>query len=124
MSLSVGAQLGPYLILEKVGVGGMGEVHKARDTRLGRIVALKTSKAEFSERFAREARAAAALNHPNICQLYDVGPNYLVMEYVEGVPVGHIDDPQQLLDIATQMADALVAAQQTGIVHRDLKPAN
>ena len=84
MSLSVGDKLGPYEILAPIGAGGMGEVWKARDTRLDRIVAIKTSPDKFSERFEREARAIAALNHPNICQIYDVGPDYLVMEYVEG----------------------------------------
>src|SRR5438128_12581700 len=87
MPLSPGDKLGPYEILAPIGAGGMGEVWKARDTRLDRIVAIKTSKAQFSERFAREARAIAALNHPHICQLYDVGPDYLVMEYVEGSPL-------------------------------------
>ena len=75
MSLTVGTLLGPYEILSPIGAGGMGEVYKARDTRLDRIVALKTSKTEFSERFEREARAMAALNHSNICTLHDVGPN-------------------------------------------------
>src|SRR5450759_3546587 len=84
MPLSVGDKLGPYEILAPIGAGGMGEVYKARDTRLDRLVAIKVSKTEFSERFEREARAVAALNHPNICTLYDVGPNYLVMELVEG----------------------------------------
>src|SRR5271168_269235 len=84
MSLSVGAKLGPYEILAPIGAGGMGEVYRARDGRLDRIVAIKVSKTEFTERFAREARAVAAMNHPNICTLHDVGPNYLVMEYVEG----------------------------------------
>src|SRR6476646_1654922 len=87
MSLSLGEKLGPYEIITPIGAGGMGEVWKARDTRLDRIVAIKTSRAEFSDRFAREARAVAALNHPHICQLYDVGPHYLVMEYVEGSPM-------------------------------------
>ena len=82
-----GDKLGPYEILGPVGAGGMGEVYKARDTRLGRIVAIKTAHEKFSERSEREARAVAALNHPNICQLYDVGPDYLVMEFVEGAPV-------------------------------------
>ena len=86
MPLSPGERLGPYEILAVIGEGGMGEVWKARDTRLDRIVALKVSKAQFSERFEREARSIAALNHPHICQLYDVGPNYLVMEFVEGSP--------------------------------------
>src|SRR5436305_1878465 len=84
MSLPGGTRLGPYEILAPIGAGGMGEVYRARDTRLDRIVAIKTSKQQFSERFEREARAVAALNHPNICQVYDVGPDYLVMELVEG----------------------------------------
>src|ERR1700719_319826 len=87
MPLSAGVKLGPYEILAPIGAGGMGDVYKARDTRLDRIVAIKTSKTEFSERFEREARAVAALNHPNICTLHDVGPNYLVMEYIEGTPL-------------------------------------
>src|SRR5271154_5692672 len=87
MPLSAGDRLGPYEIHAPIGAGGMGEVYKARDTRLDRIVAIKVSKTEFSERFEREARAIAALNHSNICQLYDVGPNFLVMEYVEGAPL-------------------------------------
>ena len=82
--MTPGDQIGPYLIEALIGEGGMGEVFRARDTRLDRTVAIKTSKAEFGERFAREAKAVAALNHPNICTLFDVGPNYLVMEYIEG----------------------------------------
>ena len=82
MPLSAGDKLGPYEILAPLGAGGMGEVYKARDTRLDRIVAVKVSKEQFTERFEREARTVAALNHPNIGTLYDVGPNYLVMEYV------------------------------------------
>src|SRR5213593_1409765 len=84
MPLSVGTRLGPYEILAPIGAGGMGDVYKARDTRLDRVVAVKVAKEQFTERFEREARAVAALNHPNICTLYDVGPNYLVMEYIEG----------------------------------------
>ena len=84
MTLATGERLGPYEILEPIGAGGMGQVYQARDTRLGRAVAIKTSSARFSEGFEREARTISALNHPNICQLYDVGPNYLVMEYIEG----------------------------------------
>src|SRR6476661_6471723 len=84
MRRSVGDKLGPYEILARIGEGGMGEVYRARDTRLGREVAIKVSAERFSERFEREARAIAALNHPNICHLYDVGPNYLVMELIEG----------------------------------------
>src|ERR1700745_1402695 len=115
---------GPYEILNPIGAGGMGEVYKARDTRLDRIVALKTSKEAFSERFEREARAVAALNHPNICQLYDVGPDYLVMEFVEGSPIASVDSSRKLLDIAVQIADGLAAAHAAGIIHRDLKPGN
>ncbi len=90
MPLTAGDKLGPYEILELIGKGGMGEVYRARDLRLNRDVAIKTSAAQFSERFEREAKAIAALNHPNICQLYDVGPNYLVMEYIEGkLPTVH-----------------------------------
>src|SRR5450631_169436 len=87
MPLQPGDKLGPYEILAPIGAGGMGEVYKARDTRLNRIVAIKKLKAEHGDRFKREARAIAALNHPHICQLYDVGPDYLVLEYVEGKPL-------------------------------------
>jgi serine/threonine protein kinase len=102
----------------------MGEVYAARDTRLDRRVAIKISKEQFSERFAQEARTAAALNHPHICQLYDVGPNYLVMELVEGAPIGPVSEVPRLLDLATQIADGLAAAHAAGIVHRDIKPSN
>src|SRR5206468_4505029 len=84
MALSPGDRLGPYEIVAPIGAGGMGEVYRARDTRLGREVAIKVSAERFNDRFEREARAVAALNHPNICTLHDVGPNYLVMELVEG----------------------------------------
>ena len=124
MPLSPGDKLGPYEILAPIGAGGMGEVYKARDTRLDRIVAIKTSKTEFSERFEREARAVAALNHPNICTLYDVGPNYLVMEYIEGTPLKGPLPLDQALKYAVQICDALDAAHKKGITHRDLKPAN
>src|SRR5712692_3575867 len=124
MPPSTGDKLGPYEILAPIGAGGMGEVWKARDMRLDRIVAIKTSKTEFSERFEREARAVAALNHPNICTLHDVGPNYLVMEYVEGHPLKGPLPLDQALRLAIQMADALDAAHRRGIVHRDLKPGN
>jgi eukaryotic-like serine/threonine-protein kinase len=84
MALLAGDHLGPYEIVARIGAGGMGEVYRARDPRVGREVAINVSSARFSERFEREARAIASLNHPNICTLYDVGPNYLVMELVEG----------------------------------------
>ena len=99
----------------------MGEVFKARDTRLDHIVAIKIAHGEFSGRFQREAQAVASLN---ICQLYDVGPDYLVMEFVEGRPVAPVDAPRKLLDLAVQIADGLCAAHAAGIVHRDLKPGN
>ncbi len=124
MSLTAGTRLGPYEIVGPIGAGGMGDVYKARDTRLGRLVAIKVSKDHWSERFEREARAVAALNHPHICQLYDVGPNFLVMELVEGVPIRPPNTPQQLLDLAVQIADGLRAAHAAGVVHRDLKPGN
>lgn len=124
MPLFVGAKLGPYEIIADIGKGGMGEVWKARDTRLDRIVAIKSCAAEFSERFGREAKAIAALNHSNICQIYDVGPDYIVMEYVEGAPVAPVDTPRKLLDIAVQISDGLAAAHAAGIIHRDLKPDN
>jgi Tol biopolymer transport system component/predicted Ser/Thr protein kinase len=102
----------------------MGEVWKARDTRLNRVVAIKVSAEKFSERFEREAHAVAALNHPNICQLYDVGPDYLVLEYIEGQNIAPTDNFKKLVDLAVQMADGMSAAHAAGFVHRDLKPAN
>src|SRR6476646_5677004 len=122
MNLSPGTSLGPYEILAPIGAGGMGEVYRARDSRLDRTVAIKLCQRQFSERFEREARAIAALNHPHICQLYDVGPDYLVMEYIEGKPVtGPLPIPEALR-LAAQIAGALDAAHSKGIVHRDLKP--
>jgi predicted Ser/Thr protein kinase len=122
--LNAGQILGPYRVLELIGSGGMGRVYKAFDTRLGRAVAIKVSRAGFTGRFRREARAVAALNHPNICTLYDLGPNYLVMEYVEGTPIKGPMPLPQALKAAIAIADALDAAHRKGIVHRDLKPAN
>src|SRR3954467_15238107 len=118
MPLSAGDRLGPYEILAPIGAGGMGEVYRARDTRLKREVAIKVSQEEFSDRFEREARAAAALNHPNICQIHDVGPNYLVMELIEGTRVAPPDSPRKLLDLAVQMADGLAAAHAANLIHR------
>lgn len=102
----------------------MGEVYKARDTRLDRIVALKFSNGNFSERFEREARAVAALNHPHICTLHDVGPDYLVMEYIDGTPLQGPLPLDQALKYGMQICDALAAAHKQNIAHRDLKPAN
>jgi len=122
--MNPGERLGPYEIVALLGKGGMGEVYRAHDTRVGREVAVKISAERFNERFEREARAIAALNHPHICTLYDVGPNYLVMELVEGEsPQGPLplDDA---LRIARQIASALQDAHAKNIVHRDLKPAN
>src|SRR6266478_6770581 len=122
--MNPGERVGPYEILSRIGQGGMGAVYKARDTRLDRTVAIKKSGAAFSERFEREAQAIAALNHPHICQLYDVGPNYLVMEYIEGTPLKGPLPIDQALKYAVQICDALDAAHKKGITHRDLKPAN
>src|SRR5437016_1020969 len=124
MPLSPGARLGPYEILDAIGAGGMGEVYRARDTRLNRTVAIKIASAQFSERFEAEARAVAALNHPNICTLFDVGPDYLVMEYIDGKPVAGPMPVDETLRLGVQIADALDAAHRKGIIHRDLKPAN
>jgi eukaryotic-like serine/threonine-protein kinase len=121
--------LGPYEILAPIGAGGMGEVYRARDTRLNRDVAVKVSAERFSDRFEREAHSIAALNHPNICTLYDVGPNYLVMELVEGETLAERIEQgpiplAEALAIVRQIVDALEAAHEHGIVHRDLKPGN
>ena len=124
MTLAAGTKLGPYEILAPIGSGGMGEVWKARDTRLGRIVAIKKVKEQHSERFKQEARTIAALNHPNICQLFDIGPDYLVLEYVEGKPLSSPLPEHEAVRLANQIATALEAAHKKGIIHRDLKPGN
>jgi serine/threonine protein kinase len=126
---TAGACLGPYRIEGKLGQGGMGEVFRAVDTRLGRAVAIKVAQKEFSDRFEREARAISSLNHPHICTLHDVGPNYLVMELVEGETIaarlknGALPVKTALL-YASQIAAALVEAHGKGIIHRDLKLGN
>jgi len=133
--LTPGARLGPYEIIAPLGAGGMGEVYRARDTRLGRTVAVKILSAEFIEddrlrvRFEREAKAISALNHPHICALYDVGPDYLVMEHCEGKTLARRLSEgalplEQVFDFGIQIAEALDKAHRQGIVHRDLKPSN
>src|SRR5271156_3779657 len=117
MPLAAGTRLGPYEILAPIGAGGMGEVYKARDTRLDRTVAVKVSQGQFSERFEREARAVAALNHSNICTLHDVGDNYLVMELIEGPTLAEriAEGPipiEEIVAIAKQIAEALEAAHE------------
>ncbi|HEX8813131.1 MAG TPA: protein kinase, partial [Terracidiphilus sp.] len=127
--LTAGACLGPYRVERKLGEGGMGEVYRAVDTRLGRAVAVKIAQKQFIERFEREARAISSLNHPHICTLYDVGPNYLVMELVDGETIaarlksGAFPVKTALL-YASQILAALAEAHQKGIIHRDLKPGN
>jgi serine/threonine-protein kinase len=124
MSLSPGSRLGRYEILALIGKGGMGEVYRARDSQLQRQVAIKVSEERFSERFEREALAVAALNHPHICTLYDVGPNYLVMEHVDGHMLKSPLPLNQALKYAEEICLALDAAHSKQITHRDLKPAN
>jgi eukaryotic-like serine/threonine-protein kinase len=127
--LAAGVSLGPYRIESKLGEGGMGQVFRAVDTRLGRAVAIKTMHEQFTTRFEREARAIASLNHPNICTLYDVGSNYLVMELVQGetlaarLKTGPLPMKTALV-YARQIAAALVEAHAKRIIHRDLKPGN
>ena len=139
MMLSAGAKLGPYEILSAIGAGGMGEVYRARDTRLDRIVAIKVlpahlaDRAELRERFEREAKTIASLNHPHICTLYDTGHqdeiDFLVMEYLEGETLAQrllkgALPIQQVLQYAIEISDALDKAHRKGITHRDLKPGN
>ena len=127
--VTAGMQLGPYKIERKIGAGGMGEVYRATDTRLAREVAIKTCRQEFGERFQREARAIASLNHRHICSVFDVGPSYLVMELLEGETLaeklkrGKLSI-EQSLHYGAEIADALAAAHAKGVVHRDIKPAN
>ncbi|HTD52604.1 MAG TPA: serine/threonine-protein kinase, partial [Thermoanaerobaculia bacterium] len=139
MTLPAGTKLGPYEVLSPLGAGGMGEVYKARDTRLERIVAVKvlssqlSSSEEMRQRFEREAKAISQLSHPHICALYDVGSQdgteYLVMEYLEGETlatrlIGGALPHEQVLRYGIEIADALDKAHRQGIVHRDLKPGN
>ena len=116
--------LGRYELIALIGKGGMGEVWKAYDPELERDVAIKVSAQEFTARFTREARAIAKLNHPNICILHDIGPNYLVLELVEGVELRGPLPLAKTIELAGQILDALDHAHHKGIVHRDLKPAN
>src|SRR6202163_780705 len=138
-ALPSGTRLGPYEILAPLGEGGMGKVYKARDTRLDRLVAIKLLQAdiadrpELQERFEREARTVASLNHPHICTLYDIGhqdnAGFLVMEYLEGETLAQRLESgplplEEVLRYATEIADALDKAHSKGVIHRDLKPAN
>lgn len=127
--LASGAQLGPYKIEAQIGSGGMGTVYRAVDTRLGRVVAIKIAADRYSQRFQLEARAISALNHPNICTLYDIGPNYLVMELIEGSTLSAElkkgpFSPEVAARYGAQIAGALVETHSLGILHRDLKPSN
>src|ERR1700730_4695332 len=139
MALTSSTRLGPYEILAPLGSGGMGEVYRARDTRLDRTVAIKILPAQFSsdpvrkQRFEREAKSISSLNHPHICMLFDIGQqngtDFLVMECVEGETLANRLEKgplalDQVLKYGTQIADALDKAHPSGIVHRDLKPAN
>ena len=128
-NVSEGTLLGPYRLESLLGAGGMGEVFRATDTRLQRSVAVKVCGSLFSDRFEREARAIAVLNHPHICTLFDVGPNYLVMELIEGETLaarlrrGALS-PEEILRYGAQISDALAEAHRLGVIHRDLKPSN
>jgi serine/threonine-protein kinase len=121
---AAGHTVGPYELVARIGAGGMGEVWRAHDTRLDRSVAIKRLTVEHARRFAQEARAIAALNHPNICQIHDVGPDYLVLEYIDGAPLQCPYPVREAVHLAEQIASALEAAHAKGIVHRDLKPGN
>src|SRR5258708_1070511 len=124
MSDEPARNFGPYQVIAPIGEGGMGQVFKARESRRDRIVGVKIGQGQFTDGFGREARAIAALNHPHIATLYDVGADYLVMEFVEGETLrGPLPLARALL-YAGQILDALEAAHRKGIVHRDLKPAN
>ena len=122
--IAPGDSIGPYQVIAAIGRGGMGEVFRAHDPRLGRDVALKVSYEAFSDRFTREARSIAALNHTNICHLYDVGPDYLVIEFVEGETLHGPMSFDDALPIINQLIDGIEAAHERNIIHRDLKPAN
>ena len=130
MPLARGTRLGPYEVVSALGAGGMGEVYRARDHRLARDVAIKVLPAPFAadpdrlRRFEEEARAIAGLNHPHICQIYDVGPGYFVLEYIEGAPPRGPLEPHEAVRLGLQIVRALEAAHQRRILHRDLKPAN
>jgi Tol biopolymer transport system component/predicted Ser/Thr protein kinase len=129
MKLDSGSRLAHYEIIELIGKGGMGDVYRATDKRLSREVAIKTSGQQFSERFAREASVIASLNHPNICTLFDVGPDYLVMEMIEGPTLSErikngAMNLEETTSIMRQVADAVEYAHERGVVHRDLKPGN
>src|SRR5579863_6327676 len=139
MSLAPSTRLGPYEILSAIGAGGMGEVYRARDTRLDRTIAIKvlpehlSSNPQLRERFDREAKAISSLSHPHICPLYDVGHqdgvDFIVMEYLEGETLAHRLKkgplaPDQVLQYAIQITDALDMAHKHGVIHRDLKPGN
>ena len=139
MPLSAGDRLGPYQVLSSIGAGGMGEVYKARDTRLDRTVAVKVlpehiaTREDLRARFEREARAVASLSHPHICTLHDIGNQdgvvYMVMEYLEGETLAARINKgalplDQALELATQIADALDRAHRAGVTHRDVKPRN
>ena len=117
--LSAGDRLGPYEILTLLGTGGMGEVWKARDTRLNRFVAIKCLNVQHGARFEQEARAIAALNHSHICQIFDIGPDYLVLEFVEGVPLEGPLPVRDALQLAVQIASALEAAHKVRSLEED-----